>query len=105
MALAEWIAGGHPPLDLWDVDIRRMQPFQGVARYLRDRAVEGLGLLYAMHWPDRQYASARPARLSPLHDRLAARGACFAEMAGWERPGWYGDPGTQLQYDCSYSRT
>ncbi|HEX3209762.1 MAG TPA: FAD-dependent oxidoreductase, partial [Geminicoccaceae bacterium] len=105
MALAEWIAGGHPPLDLWDVDIRRMQPFQGVARYLRDRAVEGLGLLYAMHWPDRQYASARPARLSPLHDRLAARGACFAETAGWERPGWYGDPGTQPQYDYSYSRT
>jgi glycine/D-amino acid oxidase-like deaminating enzyme len=54
MALAEWIARGHPPLDLWDVDIRRMQPFQGAARYLRDRAVEGLGLLYEMHWPDRQ---------------------------------------------------
>ncbi len=103
-ALAEWIANGHPPVDLWDVDIRRMQPFQGTARYVRDRAVEGLGLLYAMHWPDRQYASARPARLSPVHERLAARGACFAEAAGWERPGWYGKPGTAPQYDYSYGR-
>jgi glycine cleavage system T protein len=104
-ALAEWITEGHPPIDLWDVDIRRMQPFQGTSRYLRDRAVEGLGLLYAMHWPDRQYASARPARLSPLHQRLAAQGACFSELAGWERPGWFGEPGTQPQYDHSYGRT
>jgi heterotetrameric sarcosine oxidase gamma subunit len=104
-ALAEWISGGHPPIDLWDVDIRRMQPFQGTSRYVRDRAVEALGLLYAMRWPDRQYASARPARLSPLHERLAARGACFSETAGWERPGWYGEPGTRPQYDYTYGRT
>ncbi len=105
MALAAWIAQGHPPMDLWDVDLRRMQPFQGTSRYVRDRAVEGLGLLYAMHWPSRQYASARPARLSPLHERLAARGACFSETAGWERPGWYGEPGTHPHYDYSYGRT
>ena len=58
-----------------------------------------------MHWPDRQYATARPARLSPLHGRLAARGACFAETAGWERPGWYGEAGTQPAYDYAYGRT
>jgi len=104
-ALAEWITEGHPPIDLWDVDIRRMQPFQGAARYVRDRAVEGLGLLYAMHWPDRQYASARPARLSPLHERLAARGACFSELAGWERPGWFSEPGSTPAYDYAYGRT
>ena len=105
MALAAWIAQGQAPMDLWDVDIRRMQPFQGTSRYVRDRAVEGLGLLYAMHWPSRQYASARPARLSPLHERLATRGACFSETAGWERPGWYGEPGTTPAYDYGYGRT
>ena len=42
--LAEWIAHGHPPIDLWDVDIRRNSPFQGNGRYLRDRTTEGLGL-------------------------------------------------------------
>jgi 4-methylaminobutanoate oxidase (formaldehyde-forming) len=105
MALAEWIVRGRPPMDLWDVDIRRMLPFQGNGAYLRDRAVEGLGLLYAMHWPQRQYATARPARVSPLHERLAAHGACFAETAGWERPGWYGAPGSKPEYDHSYGRT
>ena len=103
--LAEWIVGGHAPMDLADVDIRRMQPFQSNARYLRDRVTEGLGLLYAMHWPFRQYATARPARTSPFHERLKARGACFAEAAGWERPGWFAPAGAAPQYDYAYGRT
>ena len=103
--LAEWIVAGHPPMDLADVDIRRMQPFQNNARYLRDRVIEGLGLLYAMHWPFRQYATARPARTSPFHERLKAQGACFAEAAGWERPGRFAAPGIAPQYDYAYGRT
>jgi 4-methylaminobutanoate oxidase (formaldehyde-forming) len=82
-----------------------MQPFQSNARYLRERVSEGLGLLYAMHWPYRQYATARPARTSPVHERLSARGACFAEAAGWERPGWFAPPGVAPAYDYAYGRT
>ena len=51
--LADWIIDGHPPMDLWDVDVRRVMPFQRNRRYLHDRTVESLGLLYAMHWPFR----------------------------------------------------
>jgi 4-methylaminobutanoate oxidase (formaldehyde-forming) len=102
--LAEWIAAGHPPMDLWDVDIRRVMPFQSNARYLHDRTVETLGLLYAMHWPFRQYETSRGVRKSPLHDRLAARGACFGEAAGWERPNWYAPDGVEPRYDYSYGR-
>ena len=68
--LAEWIVNGRPPMDLWDVDVRRMQPFQTNRRYLHDRSVEALGLLYAMHWPFRQVETARGVRRSPVHDRL-----------------------------------
>jgi glycine cleavage system T protein len=104
LVLAEWIVHGHPPMDLWDVDIRRWLPFQGNRRYLRDRTVEGLGLLYAMHWPFRQYQSARAVRSSPLHERLAARGACFGEIAGWERPNWFAPAGVKPEYRYSYGR-
>ncbi|MGB9329739.1 MAG: FAD-dependent oxidoreductase [Steroidobacteraceae bacterium] len=102
--LADWIIDGHPPFDLWDVDIRRCAPFQRNKRYLRDRTVETLGLLYAMHWPFRQAATARGVRKSALHDRLAAAGACFGEMAGFERANWFGAPGTQPRYEYSYGR-
>jgi glycine cleavage system T protein len=102
--LADWIVDGHPPMDLWDVDIRRMMPFQRNRRYLKDRTVESLGLLYAMHWPFRQPETARGVRRSALHDRLLGSGACFGELAGWERPNWYAPEGTEAKYQYSYGR-
>ena len=102
--LADWIVDGHPPMDLWDVDVRRAMPFQSNRRYLRDRTVETLGLLYAMHWPFRQPETARGVRRSALHDRLLARGACFGELAGWERPNWFAATPAEANYEYSYGR-
>jgi 4-methylaminobutanoate oxidase (formaldehyde-forming) len=102
--LAEWIAGGEPPMDLWDIDIRRVAPFQANPRYLRDRTVEMVGVLYAMHWPHWQPETARGVRKSVLHDRLAARGACFGTVMGWERPNWYARPGMDPAYRYSFGR-
>ncbi len=103
-ALADWIADRRPPMDLNSVDIRRALPFQADTDYLQDRISESLGLLYAMHWPFRQYESARGQRLSPLHDRIAAAGAVFGETAGWERPNWYARAGQTAEYEYSYGK-
>ena len=103
-ACAEWIERGHPPLDLWGNDIRRVFPFQGTQRYLEARVSETLGLLYANHWPHRQYETARDVRHSPLHERLAARNACFGEAAGWERPNWFAPDGVEPRYEYSFGR-
>ncbi len=103
-ALADWIADRHPPMDLNSVDIRRALPFQADEGYLTDRISESLGLLYAMHWPFRQYESARGQRLSPLHERLDGAGAVFGETAGWERPNWYARPGQAREYVYSYGK-
>jgi glycine cleavage system T protein len=102
--LADWIVDGRPPMDLWDVDIRRCMPFQRNKKYLYDRTVESLGLLYAMHWPFRQPETARGVRKSALHDRIAAAGACFGEVAGFERPNWFAPPGVTPAYEYSYGR-
>jgi glycine cleavage system T protein len=103
-ALAEWIVGGAPAMDLWDVDVRRFMPFQGNARYLRERTREVVGLLYAMHWPFRQPETARGVRRSVLHDRLAARGAVFGAVAGWERANWFATDGVEPRYAYTYGR-
>ena len=102
--MAEWIRDGHAPVDLWDVDIRRTMPFQSNGRYLAERVSECLGLLYAVHWPFYQYRTARGVRKSPLHDRLAAAGACFGEAAGWERANWYSPGEADPKYEYSYGR-
>ncbi len=103
-ALAEWMQAGEPSMDLWDVDIRRMQPFQGNRRYLIQRAKESLGLLYADHFPYRQAATARGVRTSPLHEGLTAAGACFGEVAGWERANWFAPKGVEPVYRYSWKR-
>ncbi|WP_299820263.1 FAD-dependent oxidoreductase [uncultured Jannaschia sp.] len=98
LALAQWMEGGEMPFDLMDVDIARMEPFQRNRRYLRERASETLGLLYADHWPARQKATARGVRRSPLHRELLDRGAVMGELAGWERANWFGAPNEGYRY-------
>ncbi len=83
--VAQWIADGEAPGDLWDVDLRRFGPFTANRRQLADRTRESLGLHYAMRWPRQELLSARPLRTSPLYDLLAARGAVFGSKNGWER--------------------
>ena len=102
--LADWIAERHPPMDLSAVDLRRAFPFQGDKAYLEDRISESLGLLYAMHWPFRQFVSARDVFRSVLHDRLADLGAVFGEVAGWERPNWFAPAGMEREYRYSYGK-
>ena len=101
---AEWIRDGKPPVDLWEVDVRRNMPFQRNRQYLQSRVSESLGLLYATHFPFRQYETGRGVRKSVIHDRLVAAGACHGEAFGWERPNWYAPAGVEPVYEYSYGR-
>ena len=103
-AVAEWIVEGHPTMDLAEVDIRRFHRFNNGSRFLYDRTVEAVGLIYGMHWPHLQPETARPVRRSPLHERLALRGACFGVSAGWERPEWFAPEGVEPEHGYSFRR-
>ncbi|WP_299880577.1 FAD-dependent oxidoreductase [uncultured Sulfitobacter sp.] len=104
MALAQWMDAGEKPFDLGDVDISRMQPFQGNKTYLAERSKETLGLLYADHFPFRQKATARGIRRTPFHHHLVERGAVMGELAGWERANWFARDGQEGAYHYSWSR-
>ena len=104
MALAQWMEDGEKPFDLGDVDISRMQPFQGNKTYLAERSKETLGLLYADHFPYRQKATARGVRRTPFHHHLLQHGAVMGELAGWERANWFARDGQTPEYEYSWSR-
>ncbi|MEX0696604.1 MAG: FAD-dependent oxidoreductase [Dongiaceae bacterium] len=93
-ALAEWIVGGEPPMDLWPVDIRRFGAPHRDASWVLARTLEAYGRHYAIAWPHEEYDSGRGLRLSPLYGRLKERGACFGAKLGWERPNWFAPAGT-----------
>jgi len=100
--LAQWIKDRRPPMDLIDIDVQRVQPFQGTKQYLTDRTVETLGLLYKTHWPHYQYTTARGARRTHFHEQLSSAGAVYGELAGWERPNWFASAGVLPEYQYSY---
>lgn len=104
MALAEWMDSGAKPFDLGDVDIARMQPFQGNKQYLFERSKETLGLLYADHFPYLQKKTARGIRRTPFHQHLLDKGAVMGEIAGWERANWFADEGQEAAYEYTWKR-
>ncbi len=104
MALAEWMDAGAKPFDLGDVDIARMQPFQGNKNYLFERSKETLGLLYADHFPFLQKKTARGIRRTPFHQQLLDQGAVMGELAGWERANWFADAGQEAAYEYTWKR-
>ncbi|GLK81361.1 GcvT family protein [Methylopila turkensis] len=104
MALAEWVAKGAAPYDLWPVDIRRFGANGRDTAHVRTRTLEAYAKHYTMAWPSEEHASGRPLRRSPLYDRLKTAGAVFGEKLGWERPNWFAGPGEEPQDVYSFER-
>jgi len=91
--LAHWITTGRPDMDITGIDIARLHPYQRNPEYRRTRTVESLGMVYECHYPFRTMSTARDAKRSPLHERLAAQGAFFRDVSGWESADWFAGPG------------
>jgi glycine cleavage system aminomethyltransferase T/glycine/D-amino acid oxidase-like deaminating enzyme len=102
--MADWVVDGYPPGDIWECDVRRHNPVQREQSYIEARIPEALGHTYAMHWPFYQYKTARNRIQSPLHQVLEEQGACFGEVAGYERPNWFAQGGARAEYQYSYTR-
>jgi 4-methylaminobutanoate oxidase (formaldehyde-forming) len=103
-ALAEWVANGEPPYDLWASDIRRFSSPHRSDAVVRARVAGGQGRHYTVHFPYEELPDARPLRRSPLYDRLRALRACFGEKAGWERPNWFAPEGMEPVDELSFGR-
>jgi len=92
--LAHWIIHGHADVDVTGFHIDRLHTYQANPAYRATRTVESLGMVYQCHYPTRSMQSARGAKRSPFYDRLAARGAFFRDVSGWEGADWYTPDGS-----------
>jgi glycine cleavage system aminomethyltransferase T len=99
-AVAQWIVDGRPDIDVTGMHIDRLQPYQLNPEYRATRTVESLGMVYETHYPGRSMRTARGAKLSPVHERLVARGAYFRDVSGWEGADWYAPPGVTPTVDA-----
>jgi len=102
--MAQWMIDGIPDVDITEIDIARTLPFENTPSYRQDRVVEILGLMFEDAYPNRQYQTARNARKSAFHDRLAQEGAYFGAYAGWEYPDWFAPKGVEPKVEYSWGR-
>jgi 4-methylaminobutanoate oxidase (formaldehyde-forming) len=97
--MAHWIINGYPDVDITGFNIDRLHTFQNNPQYRRDRTVETLGLAYQCHYPYKTLKTARGAKKSPFYDRLAAHGAYFRDVSGWEGADWYAPEGREAKVE------
>ena len=102
--MAQWIVDGIPDVDITEIDIARMQPFESTPKYLRDRTVELLGFMFEDQYFNKHFKTARNVRKSAFHDRLADAGAYFGVYAGWEYPDWFAPKGIEPKVEYSWGR-
>ena len=93
--LAQWVVTGEAPLDLWAVDIRRFSDLHKDRDWVKARTCEAYGKHYTVGFPHEEYESGRPRIVSPLYERLKAKGAVFGSKLGWERPNWFAPTGVE----------
>jgi glycine cleavage system aminomethyltransferase T/glycine/D-amino acid oxidase-like deaminating enzyme len=91
--IAHWIVSGEPDVDVTAMHADRLHPFQSNPEYRRTRTVESLGMVYQCHYPTKSMSTARDAKRSAIHERLAAEGAYFKDVSGWEGADWYAGRG------------
>lgn len=89
-ALADWMVDGRPPMDMWEVDVARIDPATAAPDHMAARMEEAVADLFSLHWPYKQPGAGRGLRTTALHDNWAKAGAHFGLTAGWERAIYYG---------------
>jgi 4-methylaminobutanoate oxidase (formaldehyde-forming) len=102
--VAQWMLEGEPPFDTSAIDVRRFCADQAGTDFLRARGVEVLGTHMRLAYPNMEWRRGRDLRRSPLHERLAAQGACFGEKLGVERANWFSRNGSSPEVRYSFDR-
>lgn len=92
--LAQWMAQGEPEIDVRSMDSRRFGDW-AAGKYALDRSLDEYHHMFQVNLPGHQPAAGRPVKTTPIYDRLAAQGAVFAEVFGWEQPKWFAAEGVE----------
>ena len=102
--LAEWIVEGEPGIDMLAADPRRFGPYTSKA-YTVSKNEETYRNVFTIHYPDEERADARPAKTSPIYDKLDRLGAVWGQRYGWERPNWFATGEAEARDEWSFRRT
>jgi dimethylglycine dehydrogenase len=101
--IAEWAAHGQPEWDVWPLDSRRYLEFAN-DKYVLAKAIETYQLEYGVGYPVEERPAGRPAKASPVYQRLKHKGARFGARGGWERAVYFPRAGDPTAPELSFRR-
>ena len=101
--IAEWVIDGEPEWDFWGFDPRRYTDY-ATKSYTVAKAVELYQNEYAIGYPVEERPAGRPAKTTPLYEKLKAKGAFFCARGGWERAAYFPKVGTTEPQKLSFRR-
>jgi dimethylglycine dehydrogenase len=102
--LAEWIVEGEPGIDMLATDPRRFGAYT-TKRYVVKKNAETYRNVFTVHYPDEERPDGRPAKTSPVYDKLDRMGAVWGQRYGWERANWFAPTGVERRDHWSFRRT
>ncbi len=101
--IAEWVANGQPEWDMWPLDSRRYLEYAN-HRFTLAKAVETYQYEYGIGFPAEERPAGRPAKASPVNQRIKDKGAKFGARGGWERAVYFPAPGDPTTPELSFRR-
>ena len=104
LALSNWMVHGDPGFDVWAMDVARFGDWATMA-YTNAKVRENYSRRFRIRFPNEELPAARPLRMTPVYDRLKARGAIFGAAYGLEHALWFAPKGTEAREDVTYRRS
>ena len=95
--LAQWMVHGAAEINMIGVDPRRFGEYADKA-YTDAKAHREYWDMYDLVLPGEERPDGRPARITPLYEKLKAKGCVHTESFGWERPKWFSLDGREEAY-------
>jgi dimethylglycine dehydrogenase len=100
--LAQWMVHGQAEINMREFDPRRFGNW-ATKDYTTEVSIADYHHMYYCYKPAEQHQVGRGLRKSAIHDKLAAAGAQFSQIFGWERARWYDKTGKGEAYSFKRS--
>ncbi len=94
--LAQWMVHGAAEINMIGLDPRRFGDFAG-NYYVSAKSHREYQDMYDLLLPGQERMDGRPARATPLYEKLKAKRCVYTEVMGWERPKWFSLDGREEQ--------
>ena len=104
LVLSRWMANNDPGADVLAMDVARFGAF-ATPKYTSLKVHENYRRRFRLAFPNEELPDARPARRTPVYDRLLKAGAVMGANFGLEHALWFAPPGVEPNETPTYRRS